>query len=85
MFDYRNVINDRQILGIRNADYQELEDMLLSLLDLKPILQTDTVLSSCMSMMISRLHELEPVYVDEGDIEEVVTVYLGKRVGPDGT
>lgn len=85
MFDYRNVINDRQILGIRNADYQELEDMLLSLLDLKPILQTDTVLSSCMSMMISRLHELEPVYVDEGDIEEVVMVYLGKRVGPDGT
>jgi len=85
MYDYRNVINDRQILGIRNADYDELENMLLSLSELKTILQTDPVLSSCMSMMISRLHELEPVFVSDDDIEEVVTVYLGKRVGEEGT
>ena len=73
-------INGRKVLGIRGADFSELEGLLRILSQWYSILEDDLVLSSCMSLMLARLQELDPVHVDPDLVEDAVTVYLGERV-----
>lgn len=77
-----HTINDRVVLGIRDAEIQELDYLLRVLPEWHTILSTDSVLSSCLSMMLDRLNVLEPVcgLDDDVDILDSVTVFLGKRV-----
>ncbi len=73
-------INGRKVLGIRSADFSELEGFLRILPQWHSILGDDLVLSSCISLMLARLHELDPIHVVPDLVEDSVTVYLGERV-----
>lgn len=73
-------INGRKVLGIRGSGCSELEGLLRILSQRYSILEDDLVLSSCMSLLLGRFQELDPVDVDPDLVEDVVTVYLGERV-----